>query len=44
MEYGYIYMFSVTRTLLPNIATRPILELCLEVEQRTGVQVERIWW
>ena len=31
-------------TIAQYIATRPILEICLTVEQRPGARLTRQWW
>ena len=38
------YISRRQNTVMEQIATWPIFDLCLEAEQRTGSQVPRRWW
>ena len=38
------YIACRQNTVAQYIATRPIMDLCLVVERRPGVQVLRQWW
>ena len=39
-----VYINWKQNTFIQYIAMRPILELCEEVEQWTGLQVLKRWW
>ena len=38
------YIYRHHNTAVQYIVTLPIINLCLEVERRTGSQVPNIWW
>ena len=44
LEEVDMYVPRRQNTITQYIMTRPILELCLEAERRTGVRVAKIWW
>ena len=44
LEEVETYVLSHHNSITQYIATHPILELCLSVEQQTGAQVSMIWW
>ena len=39
-----MYVLCLQNTVAHYIVTRPILELCLAGERRTGVRANRWWW
>ena len=38
------YVYRRQNTVAQFIATRPIMDLCLAVEHRTGSRVAKQWW
>ena len=38
------YLYHLHNTVAQFIATRPIMDLCLAAERRTGSRVDKQWW
>ena len=43
LEEMNIYVLHRNNTIVQYIASRPILDLCMAVEQRLGAQM-KLWW
>ena len=44
LEIIETYITNHQKTISQYIATSPILELCLAVERKLGLQIPKCWW